>query len=160
MGSIRQALKEVGLKINGKEPTGKLISERIRNIGDEYTPQIALDVVAYTGDEDLFGHTVDELQKDVAVENGVVSGELYYVAGFDPELNHFLVLQASANLEGATITGQIINGTSGPATLDPDGIIMFKLDPTKEQSLRFVVSKDNVARTYNFTLDVTFDEAQ
>lgn len=38
MGNVKEALKKTGLKINSKEPTGKLLSEKINNIGDEYTP--------------------------------------------------------------------------------------------------------------------------
>lgn len=157
MGNIKRTIKNLGLLINGVAPTEKIISKRIQSIGDNY---LSLNIVAYTGDEDLWGKKANQLQKDVVVSNGVVSGELYYVENFDPQsnLNHFLVLQATANINGATITGQIINGLSPATTLDADGIIMFKLDPTKEQSLQFVVSKNGFNRTYNLTLDLTFDE--
>ena len=56
-------------------------------------------------------------------------------------------------MDDATITVQIVGGTHGPVTLDPDGIIICRIKNT-EQAIRVTASKTgyaNITRTYTLT---------
>lgn len=84
--------------------------------------------------EDLFGKTVNDLQSDVSIESGVVSGTLNYIddytsAGFDmSQGNHFLVVKATS-ATGATTTSTIDGRT---VTLDSDGILVLQMTEAKK----------------------------
>ena len=172
MGKLKESLKTFGYALNGVEPTGKNVTEIVKSIGATLTSEtingkllteilidiadkkstLALTISAYTGDEDLFGKKASDLQQDVAIADGVVSGELYYVEGYDPKLHHFLVLKAVASDENAKITAQIIGGESPAIELDPDGICVFKIKNKTTQSLQYVVEACGIKRTYNLAL--------
>lgn len=160
MGELvaKKKLRDFAEELTGVRPTQR---DMLGIVNELVKDTLTLKVVPYTGDEDLWGKKASDLQEDVKIENGVITGTSKYVENFDPQSNltNFLVLLATANVEGATITGQIIGGLSPAQQLDADGIIMFKLDPTKEQSIQFVVSTAKMTRTYDFELDLTFEEA-
>lgn len=107
-----------------------------------------LTVTAYSGNEDLLGKTVDDLQTGVAVSDNAVSGTLKYVTdytGFSGDVaeqsGNYLVLQAESENAGAVITAEVIDGDHGPVTLDEDGILVARIKNTS-QKVKFTVTAD------------------
>lgn len=111
--------------------------------------------------EDLFGKTVDELQSGVSVGTNAITGTLLYVddyTGFSSKVEeqsgNYLALHCSVPLASdATITVEVIGGTSGPATLDDDGLIVDRIANTS-QKIKVVASKtgyESVTKTFNLT---------
>lgn len=107
-----------------------------------------LTVTAYSGNEDLLGKTVDDLQTGVAVSDNAVSGTLKYVTdytGFSGDVaeqsGNYLVLQAESENAGAVITAEVIGGDHGPVTLDEDGILIVRIKNTS-QKVKFTVTAD------------------
>ena len=176
MGKLKESIKNLGSKINGKIPSGyyttellksfgedltestingKTITDILNGIADNYVPQIALSIVAVTDDTiDLLGKKASDLQENIVVGDGAISGTLKYVADYSGfarnAKGNFIALYAEANQEGATITAEIIGGTSGKVTLD-DGYWVGKIANTN-QKIQFIVTKDNVSKTYTYTL--------
>jgi hypothetical protein len=153
---LKDALKYLGAKVNGVEPKGYYITDIIRSIGDDYTPSLKLTVTAATNDDDLFDKTADELQEDIIIGETAIAGTLKYVSGYeaysgDEQNGHFIGLKAKANIDGATITAEVVGGVHGAVTLDSDGLVICRITSV-EQSIRFVVTKGQDSKTYNFAL--------
>lgn len=105
-----------------------------------------LRVTAYTGNEDLFGKSVTDLQTGITFNSdNTVSGTLKYVTDYtgfsgtvSEQSGNYLVFKAEVpNVDGVTITAKI-NNTS---TLDDDGIAVF-LITDKTKKLVVTASKD------------------
>lgn len=54
---------------------------------------------------------------------------------------HYLALHAASDIEGATLTAELVGGVHGPVTLDEDGIVIFRVT-SNAQRVRFTASKD------------------
>lgn len=98
--------------------------------------------------EDLFGFTVDDLQDDVAIEDGEVTGTLKYIAdyssAFGPDMDsgNYLAIHASVpGVDDVTIT-VTVNQTS---TLDDDGICVCYIADKSTQTIKVVASKEGWA---------------
>lgn len=98
---------------------------------------------------DLFGKSASDLQENIVVGTSGVSGTLKYIedysSAYSGDLAHgnFLVLHyAVPEVDGATITVEIVGGTSGPVTLDPDGLHIARIADKSSQSLKIVASKE------------------
>lgn len=105
--------------------------------------------------EDLFGKTVSDLQSGITIGENSITGTLKYVedyTGFssDPEMQsgNYLVIHCEVN-DTTPITVEVVNGVSGPVTLDADGIIVLRIADKDTQSVR-VVSGD-ITKTYSLT---------
>ncbi len=91
---------------------------------------------------DLLGKTVGDLQDGIEVHTARIDGTLNYLTdytGFSGDEreqggNYLCLHIAVPGAEAATITVQLIGGTSGPVTLDEDGIVIFRIKST-EQSI-------------------------
>lgn len=169
---LKDSIKTLGYAVNGTLPTGKNVTELLKSLGTTFTGEqiegkflteilldiadkkstLALTISVYTGDEDLWGKKASDLQENVSITEGVVSGTLFYVEGYDPKLNHFLVLQAVSSDANAKITAQIIGGESPAMELDDDGICLFKIKNKTTQSLQYIVEINGIKRTYNLSL--------
>ena len=106
---------------------------------------------------DLLGKVVGDLQEDVSIEGTAITGTLKAVTGYtgfsgDPEeqSGHYLAVKATA-VEGAVITAELIGGTHGEVTLDPDGILIARITGTT-QKLRFTATTDEGAQTIVWSL--------
>lgn len=113
-------------------------------------------------DEDLFGYTVDDLQEDILVTNKAIHGTLkfindYSAAGFvgDESSGNFIALHCEVpNVEGATITVEVVNGRHGPTTLDDDGLVVVRIADKSSQKIKVVASKEGYdSITKIFALD-------
>lgn len=111
--------------------------------------------------EDLFGKVVSDLQTGVTVSSESITGTLNSISdytGFSGDVSmqsgHYLAIHCAVpNVSGATITVEVVNGVSGPRTLDPDGLIVLRIADKDTQSIRVVASMDGFAPvTRNFAL--------
>lgn len=110
--------------------------------------------------EDLFGKVVSDLQSDVSVGASGITGTLKYVSNYtgfssktSEQSGNYLAIHCTVpDTTGATITVEVVGGTSGPSTLDADGIIVDKI-ANRNQKIRVVASKEGFASvTKTFTL--------
>ena len=99
-----------------------------------------------SGETDLLGKSVTDLQEDITVSDDAITGTLKFATGYtgfsgDENLQsgNYLVIHAEAD-EGAVISAEVIGGYSGPVTLDTDGILIARIESTS-QSIRFVGMK-------------------
>lgn len=107
----------------------------------------------------LLGKVVTDLQEDVAIADGAITGTLHYIddyTGFsgDPaeQEGNYLVVVCEAQ-EGDTITATLTNGIHGPVTLDPDGILIARItDPTTQKLVFTATGADGTTETQTFDL--------
>lgn len=104
---------------------------------------------------DLFGKTVNDLQTGVTIGEDSITGTLLYVddyTGFssDPAMQsgNYIVIHCEVN-DTTPITVEVVNGVSGPVTLDDDGIIVLRIADKDTQTIR-VVSGD-ITKNYSLT---------
>ena len=67
--------------------------------------------------------------------------------------NYIAIHNTVPDTTGATITVEVVGGTSGPRTLDSDGIIVLRIANTS-QKIKVVASKDGLAtvtKTFSLT---------
>lgn len=115
--------------------------------------------VGLSGDVDLLGKTADDLQEDVEVANGAITGTLKYVTGYTgfsgdvaEQSGNYLALKVTA-IDGATITVELINGTVGhPVELDEDGMIVVRIANKSTQSVEVIATKDSLSEVQRFSL--------
>lgn len=110
--------------------------------------------------EDLFGKTVSDLQSNVAISGKAITGTLKYVdnyTGFsskpEEQSGNYLVIHA-ADPKATSVTVEVLGGTSGPRTLDSDGLIVLRIADKNTQRIE-VKSYDGVSvkdtKTYSLT---------
>ena len=185
MGNIQKSIKNLGVSVNGVEPTGETtteilksfgaeftgkeiagetISEVIYNIAENYAPAVELKVEAYKGNADLFGKFASDLQENIVVASSGITGTLKYVEDYSSAFSgeeasgNYLVLRAKS-IDGAVITGEVVGGTHGPVTLDEDGILICRI-ASNEQSVKFVATTSNGSATVTYTLtNLVLEEA-
>ena len=130
-------------------------------------PSLHVAVVPVTDDTDLLGKTADDLQDNIEVGDGAISGELLYVTGYtgfsgDPaeQSGNYIAIKCTADA-GSTITVELVNGTLGhPVTLDSDGIIVIRISNKATQTIEVIATKDEMSQKQTFTLTgLTLDAA-
>lgn len=113
-------------------------------------PLIGLAVAAEDSETEYWGKTSDDLQEDIAIANGVISGTLKYIsdysaAGFEGGGN-FIALKvgSSESISGVTYKCTVIdgNGQERTVTLDDDKVIVIQIKDKAAQKLRFTAEKD------------------
>lgn len=111
---------------------------------------------------DLLGKTVDDLQTGVTIGEDSITGTLKYVddyTGFssDPAMQsgNYLVIHCEVN-DTTPITVEVVNGVSGPVTLDDDGIAVLRIADKDTQTIR-VISGD-ITKNYSLMGLVTNNE--
>lgn len=98
---------------------------------------------------DLLGKTVTDLQTGIAVSNSGISGTLNNVTdytGFSGDASlqsgHYLAIHCEVpDMTDASITVEVVNGHSGPVTLDSDGLAILRIEDNTTQSIRVAASK-------------------
>ena len=117
---------------------------------------------------DLLGKIVTDLQDEVTVSDGKISGTLHYLddyTGFsgDPaeQKGNYLAVVCTAD-EGDTIKAELIGGVHGPVTLDPDGILIVRITNKDTQKLKYTaIGTDGTTEEHVFDLSgLTLEEAQ
>lgn len=105
---------------------------------------------------DLLGKLVTDLQSDIVLGDGEITGALKYVTDYadfsgdaSEQSGNYLVLHSEAT-DGATVTVELDGGAQKPIALDADGICILRISDTV-QSVRVTASKpghDSVVKTY------------
>ena len=121
-------------------------------------PSLDVTISAVADDVDVLGKDAGDLQEDVAIANGAITGTLKYVTGYtgfsgdvSEQSGNYLAIKVEANAD--TITVELINGTLGhPVTLDSDGMIVIRISDTSTQSITVVATKGNVSETHNLSI--------
>lgn len=97
---------------------------------------------------ELFDKVASDLQEDVTISNGIVAGNLKYVADFSSaygageDSGNYLVLHFSTgSVSGATIKAKLFGGKHGWVTLDSDGILITRITDKNSQTLTVVANK-------------------
>lgn len=124
----------------------------------DVTPTLNIVATALEGDVALLGKTADDLQTDVAITNGNVTGELKYVTGYtgfsskvEEQSGNYLAFKVEADADSITV--ELINGTLGhPVTLDSDGMIVLRIADTSTQSIEIVATKGNFSEKRTLTI--------
>lgn len=116
---------------------------------------LKIEAAAPAPNTDLLGKMASELQSEVRINDlEEIRGKLKYVtnySGFDTGAEgNFLALHFDVDA-GTTTTVEIVGGTSGPATLDSDGLFVGKI-ANKQQKIRVITTKDNVTNTRIYSL--------
>ena len=105
---------------------------------------------------DLFGKSASDLQEDIVVGANGVSGTLKYIADYSSaygpgmDSGNYIALHYATEEEGSTITCELIGGTTGPVTLDPDGINITRITDKNSQTIKVVASKTGYADTVKY----------
>lgn len=110
---------------------------------------------------DLFGKVASDLQENIVVGTSGITGTLKHVADYSSAFgsgldsgNYLCLHFDTPDVTGATITVEIVNGTSGPVTLDSDGIWVGYIADKSTQTVKVVASKEGyetVTKTYSLT---------
>ena len=110
--------------------------------------------------EDLFGKTVSDLQSNVAFGASGITGTLKYVENYtgfssktDEQQGNYLALHA-ADPKADSVTVEVLGGTSGPRTLDSDGLIVLLIRNKNTQKVQVKSYKDGAVKdtkTYSLT---------
>ena len=176
-GKIVNAIKRLGIAMNGVEPDGKLISKVLKSLGEDATSatingymiadilndiadkwiHLSLAVQPVAGNVTELGKLVSDLQSNISIGSNGISGTLHYVTGYtgfsgDPaeQSGHYIALKATAS-EPARITAQVIGGTHGAVTLDSDGEIICRI-ANNSQSIRFIAKAQEETFTVEYAL--------
>ena len=166
--SIVEKLRKL-IRSKGGSPIGVMTIadgvKKLQKMEDSANPLSALTVdVEIAAAEDLLGKVVADLQKDIVVGVDKITGTLKYVTGYTgfsgdaaEQSGNYIALHASIpEVTGATIKFKH-NAKAGEATLDSDGLIVFRVDPkymNEDLKVTFVASKDGYA-PYSKSFDLT-----
>ncbi len=147
--------------------TNLSIDGRVANINyvivddDTLTPKTVmsydmfLDVdTEIAADFDLLGKVISDLQSDIEISMGAISGTLKHVTeytGFsgDPaeQSGNYLALHITNNFDKPIVV-ELIGGFHGPVTLDADGIIILRI-ANKEQQVK--VTSGDLVQIYSLS---------
>lgn len=109
---------------------------------------------------DLFGKNCEDLQEDIAVANGAITGTLKYVTGYTgfsgkakEQKGNFIALKVT-NSSADEIYAGITPSQSGKelVKLDPDGMIVIQVNDHEAQEIRVEVVKDGVHDGFDLSL--------
>ena len=121
-------------------------------------PSLDVTVSAVADDVDVLGKDAGDLQEDIAIADGAITGTLKYVTGYtgfsgdvSEQSGNYIALKVEAIADSITV--ELVNGTLGhPVTLDSDGMIVIRISDKTTQSITVVATKDNVSETHNFSI--------
>lgn len=107
----------------------------------------------------LLGKTGADLQENIAIADGVISGTLKYVTGYtgfsgnvEYQSGNYIALTVETSLDGPT-TVELIGGTVGhPIELDEDMNIILRITNTATQSVKVVTSEGEISKTLTYAL--------
>lgn len=122
-------------------------------------PSLHISVAPVADGIDLLGKDASDLQENIAIADGAITGTLKYVTGYtgfsgdsEQQSGNFIALKFEA-VAGSTITVELINGTVGhPVTLDADGMIVIRVSDTSTQSIEIVATSGNISETQTLTI--------
>lgn len=101
-----------------------------------------------------------DLQSNIAVSNYSITGTLKYVTGYtdfsgkaaERKGNYLAIYVDVPEVDGVTLTAELLGGYSGPKELDSDKTIVFRIADNKTQRIAVTASKDgyrSVTKVYS-----------
>lgn len=118
---------------------------------------LTLKITVAPADADLLGKTTANLQSNIKFDGTSIYGTLKYVTGYtgfsgdaSEQSGNYIALKATA-ATNAVITGQVIGGDHGAATLDDDGILICRIK-NNTQRIKFVATIGGKAQTVEYDL--------
>lgn len=107
-------------------------------------------------DTDLLGKTASDLQENVSISNGTISGTLHYVTGYtgfsgepSEQEGHYLALCMSDE-DASSISVRPLGSTADPVTLDPDGLYILHIVKATGLEVYSVVDGVTYMNVYRF----------
>lgn len=110
---------------------------------------------------DLWGFTASDLQSNIVIGDDAITGTLHFIDDYSSAFvapedsgNYLCIHCEVPEVEGVTITVEVVNGTSGPVTLDADGTIVLRIADKSLQTVEVVASKsgyDPVTKEFDLT---------
>lgn len=114
-----------------------------------------------SGESELFGKQVADLQENIIIEGDSISGNLKYVTGYtgfsskvSEQSGNYLALKISTvPSENVTTTVELVGGTKGAVTLDSDMNIVLRIANKDTQSVKIISTTGNesVEKLYTLT---------
>lgn len=108
---------------------------------------------------DLLGKSVTNLQSGIVVGSDSVSGTLKYVTdytGFSGDVSlqsgNYLALHYASDEDVDSITVELLGGSSGPVTLDDDGLHVLRITDPASQSIKVTLTKGSETATKTYSL--------
>lgn len=102
------------------------------------------------------------MQTNLSIGNTIISGTLNNISdgsvwdsgtwGAEESTGHFIFVKATGIPEGATATIEVVNGFSGPVTLDSDLNAVLRIVNKETQKLRLTVTIDGETKTKTYSL--------
>lgn len=172
--SIKKELKKLVTALGGV-PSKNTIPGLIGDVTDSFkalNPLTGLDAdVQIDASTDLLGKVVGDLQEGVAVTDGVVTGTSKYVTGYTgfsskkaEQKGHYVALRFFVpNMTIGTDVTITVTGSESPATLDADGILIYRIKDDKSNlMLTAVATKDgytSITKKYDLSKMILLPEA-
>lgn len=139
------------------EPRLPMPQEVIDLIGS--SKAINITVEAMDPSSSILGKPVSELQENITVGEKEITGKLLYAENFTGysvntalQEGNFLALQFACDVDGATVTSELLGGTSGEKTLDADMNAVYRITNAAAQSVKVTATKDKDSVTKTFIL--------
>lgn len=113
-----------------------------------------------SGESELFGKQVADLQENIIIEGDSISGNLKYVTGYtgfsskvSEQSGNYLALKISTvPSENVTTTVELVGGTKGAVTLDSDMNIVLRIANKDTQSVKIISTTGNESAEKLYTL--------
>ena len=110
---------------------------------------------------DLLGKSVTDLQENVTVSNGVVSGNLKFVSGYtgfsgDVEKQSGNYLAIHAEQDGSTSISARFIGDTDAVTLDSDGLLILRMRDGAT-GFELITVADGVTYVNRFMFNLTLE---
>ena len=128
--------------------------------GCDGPPLIGFSVNPENGEANLFGKTVDSLQKTVVVGEAEITGTLKHVTGYtgfssnvSEQEGNYLALKVDSDSQAAVVTVELVGGTKGSVTLDEDRNIVLLIKNKDTQSIKVTIThdKESIEKTYGLS---------
>lgn len=152
--NVNQSLLETRCSGSNTRPMSALVLE------EEVNPNSALTLAPLSGESEQYGVTVSDLQSNIKVANGKISGLLKYVDGTgwdagtwgaDDAAGNFFAFSVDAP-ENAVVTMQLLGGKYGAVTLDEDMTVTVRITNPEYQKIKLVSTVSGVKTTKIYTL--------
>lgn len=109
------------------------------------------------GETDLYGITAKELQTDVTVGDGSISGTLEHIEGYsgfsdvrDEQEGYYLALSIESS-EGTDITTELVGGSKGEVKVT-DGFCVYRITDKDAQRIRIIAKKGGAVADKEYDL--------
>lgn len=152
-----QALEDILYGTESQEARLPMPEEVMTLMGGQAT--LSVTVLPESAETVLLGKAVADLQSDVAVGDGIITGSLKNVTGYtgfssvaSEQKGHYLALKIDATVADAKTTVELIGGTKGAVELDADRNIVLLVRNKNTQIVRVITTAGGVSIVKMYSL--------